>query len=248
MSDILETTELGMLNDVQRMNTISNNLANTGTAGFKRQIPVSRSFETTLGQALSGSADSNTDLAGSAAGVKNVIDPSTGPFKYTGNKFDVAIEGEGFFEVTTANGVFYTRQGAFSLDSSGRLITTGGYPVNGLNGDIRIGSGEPRIDKQGRIWENEKQIGQIKVVNFSNPRNLQKIGSGLYSAGANNKEALLDSAKIRIRQGYLESSNVVMMNEMVQMIETMRHFETSQRLIKGYDDLLDTTIRTLGDY
>ena len=102
-------------------------------------------------------------------------------------------------------------------------------------------------DEQGRIWEKDNQIGQLKLVNFKDPRQLEKVGGGLYeSPQANTVE--LDHDQIRIRQGYLESSNVVMMNEMVQMMELMRHFESSQRVMKGYDELLDSAIRTLGDF
>jgi len=247
-SGILETTELGMINDMHRLNTISNNLANTGTVGFKRQIPVNRSFETTLDQQIGTNREiSGSGLPVGAAQIKNVIDPSSGPLKYTGNSFDVAIEGEGFFEVNTKYGNLYTRQGALSIDASGKLTTSSGDAIMGTAGEIRVTHGDPRIDKQGRIWEKDKQIGQLKVISFDSPEALKKVGSGLYSAG-NSPGRELESEKIRVRQGYLEASNVVMMNEMVQMIETMRHFETSQRVIKSYDDLLDNAIRTLGDY
>ena len=245
---ILETTEMGMINDMHRLNTISNNLANTGTVGFKRQIPVARSFESALDQQVGQNSQiSGNGLSNRSTELKNVIDPSSGPLKYTGNSFDVAIEGEGFFEVNTQNGKLYTRQGTLSIDASGRLTTSSGDAIMGSGGEIRITNGDPRIDKQGRIWEKDKQVGQLKVVTFDNPKNLEKIGSGLYSAG-NTSGHVLENDKIRVRQGYLEASNVVMLNEMVQMIETMRHFETSQRVIKSYDDLLDNAIRTLGDY
>ena len=248
MSGVLEITELGMINDMQRLNTISNNLANVSTTGFKRQIPVSHSFEATITQQLEASGVTlNANNTGAAGATQNVLDPSAGSFKYTGNSFDIAIEGEGFFEVSNKNGVFYTRQGALSMDATGRLTTPGGHVVNGVSGDIRVTNGEPRIDKQGRVWENDNQVGQLKVVTFNDPKNLQKVGAGLYSAVGTSGQ-MLDDSEIRVRQGYLESSNVVMMNEMVQMMETMRHFETSQRLIKGYDELLDNAIRTLGDF
>jgi len=248
MSDVLGITELGMINDMNRLNVISNNLANVNTTGFKREIPVSRAFESTFinqfnaGQIdLSSSATTNKELATA------VVDHSVGSFKYTGNKFDIAIEGEGFLEVSGKGGKFYTRQGALTIDEAGRLMMSSGYIVNGMGGEIRITSSEPRIDKQGRIWDGENQAGQLKVVNFTNPRELSKAGSGLYKADGVQSE-IMDEKSIRIRQGYLESSNVVQMNEMVNMIEVTRHFEMSQRLVKSYDELMDNTIRTLGDF
>jgi flagellar basal-body rod protein FlgG len=247
MSGVLEITELGMINDMQRLNVISNNLANVSTPGFKREIPVSRSFDATIANQLEAAGVNVNSATADVADMTSVVDQSTGSFKFTGNNFDIAIEGEGFFEVRSNNGVFYTRQGTLSMDAAGRLTTASGHILEGMGGDIRVTSNEPRIDKQGRIWENDTQVGQLKVVTFSDPRNLQKVGAGLYRAENMTGQALDDDA-IRVRQGYLESSNVVMMNEMVQMMETMRHFETSQRLIKGYDELLDNAIRTLGDF
>lgn len=247
MSGVLGVTEIGMINDMNRLNIISNNLANVSTPGFKREIPVSRSFDAAVnGQLEAAGVKLDSDSSG-APETKSVVDQSAGSFKYTGNNFDIAIEGEGFFEVDGNRGVFYTRQGTLSVDASGRLVTSGGHVINGMAGEIRVTTTDPRIDKQGRVWEGEDQIGQLKVVTFDNPQTLQKVGAGLYQA-ENAKGHLLDDSEIRVRQGYLESSNVVMMKEMVQMMETMRHFETSQRLIKGYDDLLDNAIRTLGEY
>jgi len=248
MSSVLEITELGMTNDVERMNTISNNLANVNTVGYKREIPVTQAFENLLIQQTEA-AGMNVDgkTADTRPVVQSYTDTSAGVFKYTGNKLDIAVEGEGFLEVTDGGNVFYTRQGNLVMDSSGRLTTSAGYVVNGLGGEIRLNGSEPRIDELGRIWDNEMQIGQLKLVNFANPRQLEKLGSGLYKANQLNAN-IMDSDKVRIRQGYLETSNVVMMNEMVQMMEVMRHFESSQRVIKGYDELLDNAIRTLGEF
>ena len=248
MSSVLEITELGMINDIERLNTISNNLANVNTVGYKREIPVTQAFENLLTQQAeaAGMRVDNKNI-GNRPVVTSYMDLSSGVFKYTGNSLDVAIEGEGFLEVANANSVFYTRQGNLVLDSGGRLTTAGGYVVNGMAGEVRLTSNAPRIDELGRIWENEIQIGQLKLVNFKNPRQLEKLGSGLYIANQMNT-TIMENNEVKIRQGYLEASNVVMMNEMVNMMEVMRHFETSQRVIKGYDELLDNTIRTLGDF
>jgi len=248
MSGVLEITELGMMNDIERLNTISNNLANVNTVGYKREIPVTQAFENILVDQIE-SAGMNVDdkVIDTRPIVQSHTDLSAGMFKNTGNSLDIAIEGEGFFEVTNGREVFYTRQGNLMLDASGRLTTSAGYVINGTGGEVRLSGSDPRIDELGRIWENEIQVGQLKLVNFTNPRQLEKLGSGLYKADQLNAQ-IMDDDTVRVRQGYLETSNVVMMNEMVQMMEVMRHFESSQRVIKGYDELLDNVIRTLGEF
>ena len=242
MTDSISLMEKSMLNHMQRLNVISNNLANVNTPGFKRDIAISPGFESKL-----ESAEANLQ-SGDAQKIKTVIDDQMGAIKYTGNPLDVAVESEGFLEVKGAGGTYYTRQGSMSLDGEGRLSIGGSYVVQGVNGEIRIDAHEPRIDKQGGIWDGDKKVGQLKVVDIADPRQLQRHGGGMYKSLASEGEnTVFAEEQVRIRQGYIEASNVNQMNEMVNMIELMRQFEASQKLITNYDGLIDSAINTLGD-
>ena len=245
MSDILGIAEISMNNDIQQLNIISHNIANAETAGYKRDMAVVQPFEkflTTNGTA--GSELAYTSQKAQQPNITGVTDYRMGSIKYTGNALDVVIEGDGFFEVTGTGGKVYTRDGRLALDASGKLVTKGGLTINGTNGEIRLTTGSPFIDRQGSVWEGDQMVGQIKIVHFENPGALVKLGGGLFRG---NGGVTVNSDQVSMRQGHVEASNVVTMDEMVNMISTMRHFETGQKVIKSYDDILDTAIRTLGD-
>jgi len=246
MSDIIGIVESSMIGDMQRLNTISNNLANVSTAGFKRDIAVENNFESIL-------LDSQKEIEGASSPanvspekLSSVIDKQQGALKHTGNALDVAIEGEGFFKVRKGAEIYLTRQGTFSLDAHGNLVTAGGLSVEGSSGEIRLTNANPRIDKQGKIWDGKDFVGQLALVRLPNGSQLKHVGGSLYQ-GANDNYSEIDSDQVNVRQGYFEASNVKTNSEMVQMIEVMRHFETNQRVLKSYDELLDTAIRSIGD-
>lgn len=245
MSDIIGVVESSMIGDMQRLDTISNNLANVSTPGFKRDIAVTNSFESVLLDAQQNIENQN-QLSRSVDPNTNVVDERQGALKYTGNALDVAIEGDGYFEVKKGGETFLTRQGTFTLDSRGTLVTPSGLAVQGSSGEIRLTTSNPRIDQQGKIWNGKDMVEQLAMVQLPANVQLKHVGGGLYqSAGGNYRE--ISGDQVNIRQGYFETSNVKTNSEMVQMIEVMRHFETSQRVVKSYDDLLDTAIRSIGD-
>lgn len=234
MADILAVAEAGMLNDVQRLNALGHNLANANTVGFKKEIVIAHSFAERL-TAMQNSARATTAVQ---------VDHSAGALKHTGNPLDIALEGPGFLVVATPNGEAYTRQGNLQIDASGRLVTANGYVVQGVAGDIQLTTPEPRIDAQGYVWEDKNQIGQLKLVSVQDPAALASMGQGLYAAGPATD---IGDDVPRVRQGFVEAANVVTMNEMIKMIETVRHFEASQRLVHGYDDMLDRAINVAGE-
>jgi flagellar basal-body rod protein FlgG len=229
-----------MADDTMRMATISHNLANATTAGFKKDITVSRPFLEYL-QAYGIGAPPQTFLT-SLPLPDTVVDFKAGSLRHTGGSLDVALDGDGFFELQGAEAPLYTRQGNFQIDSRGRLVNASGIP---LAGDISVTTNQVRIDQQGRVFDDERPAGQLRVVAFEHTDALQKAGDGLFIAPSAGAGVPVDT---RIRQGYLENSNVITVNEMVAVIETMRHFEANQKLIQGYDEMLDRAIRTLGDY
>ena len=240
--DTISVIESGMLNDTQRLHTISHNLANLSTTGFKKEIAVTRAFH----DYVQGAVGSGLNPATTPTPVlETVTDHSAGALKYSANPLDIALDGDGYFVVSAPWGEALTRQGNLSLDGEGRLVTAGGYPVLGSNGEIMLSNAQPRIDQQGNVYDGNNLVGQLRVAVVAHPEALERVGGGLFAAdGAG---GLTEGGNQRVRQGYSEASNVTSMHEMIKMIETMRHFEASQKLARGYDDMLDRAINVLGE-
>jgi len=239
MANVMAMTEVGMLNDVQRMHAISHNLANASTVGFKQEVAIARPFIDHL-EIAGGSS-----MRGEVHPVMTtLVDHSEGAFKYTANPLDLGVEGSGFFVVATPGGEAYTRQGNFNVDASGRLATGSGYAVMGAAGEIRLTSPTPRIDAQGNVWEDNTQVAQLKLVSVKNPSSLISTGAGTYLPSESTE---IGDDAVRVRQGFTEAANVVAMKEMIKLIETVRHFEASQRLLRGYDTMLDRAINVAGE-
>lgn len=242
MADAIAIAARSMADDIARLAAISHNLANAATPGFKADIAVSRPFAEFIQAAMTGGSVS---LATTLPELQAWTNHRAGPMQYTGHALDLAIEGDGFFELEDESGPVYTRQGAFQLDGNGRIVDAAGRAVQGSGGEMRIDSAAPRIDAAGRVFDGEKPVGSLRIVRFEQPQALAKLGDGLYAANA---QAAQPVAEPRLRQGFVEASNVVAANEMVRLIETMRHFESNQKVIQGYDEMLERAIRTLGEF
>jgi flagellar basal-body rod protein FlgF len=242
--DAMTAVEAGMLNDVERLRVIGHNLANVTTTGFKREVAVARPFFDYLDRAgTAGTA--GTQISGARPVLTTYTDQRAGAPKYTANPLDLLVEGNGFFVVSTPTGEAYTRQGNFQVDAGGRLVTAAGLPVVGVSGEISLTTSRPQIDQSGQIMENGNVVGQIKVVNVADAGSLERLGAGLF--GPTESTDFVDTTDTRVRQGHLEAPNVTSMTEMVKLIETMRHFEMSEKLIRGYDSMLERAITDLGD-
>ncbi|MEW8691984.1 MAG: flagellar hook-basal body protein [Candidatus Thiodiazotropha endolucinida] len=240
MGSALTITEASMINGMQHLDIISHNLANADTVGYKRELAVTRPFSTYL---LAAGMD---DLRGGNPGLTKATDFTIGASRHTGNPLDLAIEGDGYFVVESPQGTLYTRQGNFTLDAAGYLVTTDGYRVAGEGGSMRLTSDQPRIDKEGVLWEAGEMVGRFKIARFSDSRQLEKLGSGLFRAEA--AVPLPETAMgPGLRQGFIETSNVNGMNEMVDLIATMRQLEGGQKVIQGYSEMLDLAIQTIAD-
>lgn len=243
MTEIVSVTQAGMLADVERMRAVSQNLANVSTLGYKREIVVMRPFV----DMVDSFNESGTRAAGAtvAPTLSAVTDHSPGSLKFTGNPLDVSVEGDVFFVVRSDAGEAFTRQGNFRLDSSGRLVTSSGATVLGTGGEIRLTTPNPRINQDGSVWEGATQVATLRLARVADPTQLQRVGSGLYVETM--RTHVSNAADAHVRQGYVEAANTVAMDEMIHMIETVRHFEASQRLLRGYDDMLDRALSLLGD-
>jgi flagellar basal-body rod protein FlgG len=236
MIDAMMLAEAAMLNDTERLRLVAHNLANSATIGFKREIAVLRPL---FDEALS--AQLGTAAARPVAST--AIDLSSGALKHTGEALDVAAEGDGLLVLKSALGEVYTRQGTFRLDDTGRLVSIDGLPVQGESGDILLSTPQPRIDGEGGIWEGDQLVARLRVVRFEDPQVLEPLGGGVFSAGDAQPQPVDVPS---VRQGFLEAANVLAMHEMVRLIETVRHFETSQRLVRAQDTMMGTALDALG--
>jgi flagellar basal-body rod protein FlgG len=236
-----------MQNDMRQVEHVAMNLANTLTPGYKRQVAAPLSFSALVEQGAAPAAS----LAGRQAdAARTYVDVRPGALKHTANSLDLAIDGQGYFEIATAQGPAYTRKGDFHVDERGRLVTAQGQAVMGNGGEILLSGAKPRIDRNGNIFDagdpNAKlPVAQIKLVRFEDTGPMASLGNGLLAPGGGMVQ--LGTSDIHLQQGYLEGSNVSTQQEMVQLMESTRHFESMQKAIQGYDEAVDTAIRKLGD-
>lgn len=249
----LYTAATGMNVQAKRLEVISNDLANTTTTGYKRDVAVVASFGDVLMARLDDTQknipnERNIGQMTYGAKVEEVYtDFTQGSIIPTGEKTDLAIQGDGFFVVQTPNGVGYTRDGGFSIDQTGTLVTKEGYPVQGTNGPISLGEeflstkGEIVVGKKGELTVNGELIDNLRVVQFQDNANMDKLADNLYTS--NEPEVEFEGTLI---QGYLESANVNPVTAMVDMITVSRAYETNQKMIQTQNDLLGKTVNELG--
>lgn len=246
MSNALIAAVESMQNDMRRMETVSQNMVNIATPGYKRAIPVTTPFSAAMDAAGMPQAMNASATATGVSALTSVLDMSAGAVKHTGKPWDLAISGEGFFEVATPEGLAYTRAGDFRLDARGRLVTQNGMAVQGLQGELVMNGPNASVDHSGKITQDGEVVGQLKLVRFADMRTLTKNGTGLLMPAAGSAAPL--AAQPELQVGFLESSNVTPMREMVSMMETTRHFEAAQKMFQGYDDKLASAIQKLGQF
>ena len=224
----------GSLAAMRRLDVISNNLANINTPGYKKD---KMSFEGLLAGPVNPPAVPQGMTADPIMQKENIyIDYAAGPTSQSGNPLDLALDGDGFFAVTTPDGTAYTRQGNFRTSADGTLVTVDGYPVQGSGGSaIRIQGSRVEIDAKGGVIVDGTQTGALSVLDFEKPYALTKVGNALFVPA--DPQATPQAGKAQIQQGHLEGSNVDSISEMVQMIETNRYFEACSKVIKGFDDI-----------
>lgn len=232
----------GNITAMKRLDIISNNLANVNTPGFKKD---KMNFESMLNGPLNPPAVPEGSTADPILQKDNVyVDYSPGTVAQTGNPFDMAIDGDGFFVVNTPDGLAYTRQGNFRMASDGTLVTVDGFPVMGQGGPIKIQGGKVEIDATGAVSVDGNPAGTISIMDFPKPYNLTRGSGALFTPST--PQVTPQAAKAGIRQGQLEGSNVEAISEMVQMIETNRYFEACSKVIQGYDAMASKATTDLG--
>jgi flagellar basal-body rod protein FlgF/flagellar basal-body rod protein FlgG len=232
----------------RQLDVIANNIANLNTTGFKAD-------ESLFEEYLMPLARDNTFVGGDRR-VSYVQDRgswrdySVGSIERTGNALDVAIDGNAFLTVQTAQGQRYTRNGALQIDASGTLVTASGDPVTGGNGPIVFQPGDHDVniaaDGTVTVHPSNSNIdtvrGTLQLASFANPQQLQKEGANLYSAPA---AAQAQPAKARLIQGAIERSNVSSVLEMTRMIDVTRTYTNIAGIIQNQGDLRKTAIDRL---
>ena len=226
----------------RQMDIVANNIANTDTTAFK----VEDLMQQTDAQAPALTAEAPVPVKFvTAAGVARNF--TQGAFSRTGSTLDVAIDGQGFFRVSTSGGERYTRDGHFRMDDAGRIVTQGGDPVLDDGGsEITIDPtlGPVAIGEDGSITQGGRQVGTLGVVAFGNRSTLEKTGDNLYQ-NTSNQQPQTDETS-RLRQGMLESSNVQPMREITQLIEVSRAYEQIAHMMDATADLSKTAVERLG--
>lgn len=250
----LYTAATGMVSQQQRMDSISNNLANVNTTGYKRENLITESFDSVLTLKINDvgaigmrdKAIGNMSLGITAS--ESYTDFSQGTLTTTSNPFNIALNGEGFIAATIidADGnesQVYTRDGSLIRTPEGYLTTNDGKNILGADGQIILPNGETVIDKFGKIYVDGNYVDTIKLVDFENKQSLQKLGSNLYMATDNEN---FTEFKGQVIQGSLEGSNVNTVKEMVELITLSRTYQANQVVMKSYDSTLDKAVNSIG--
>ena len=250
----LWTASSGMKSQAVNIDIISNNLANVNTSGFKRSRA---DFQDLLYETLRPSGTASSENSEVPAGIQighgsRLVSSqkifTQGEFQQTKNELDIAIEGRGFFQIVQPNGeIAYSRDGAFKMDADGRIVTSDGFVLEpeitvptdsislaiGLDGTVSVlqaGQSEPT------------QIGTITLARFINPAGLHSAGRNLYTPTNASGDAIVGTAGQdglgTLAQGFLEMSNVSVVDEMVKMISAQRAYEINSKLIQAADDML----------
>lgn len=216
----------------QSMDAIANNLANVSTPGFKREAPQFEDYVEQVTPAEGETAPQNVNFVQQTGSLRDL---AVGSVDITGAPFDLALNGQGYFVIQTANGPLYTRNGHFTLDASGRIVNDNGDPVQGTGGDISISAtdGDIHIASDGMVSGVNGQIGQLNIVDFPNDRALVKQGDSLYATTQDPEPA----ANATVQQGAMESSNVRPVIEISNMIEVMRSYQATMNLSQSLSDL-----------
>ncbi len=229
----------GSTTQAKRLDLIANNLANVNTTGYKRMaMSFCNAFEKQPGQ----------DAMVSQTRINSVdVDLSQGGMTMTGNPLDLAIEGRGFFKLSTPEGIRYTRTGIFRLDNEGAIVDAHGNELQGERGAIRVPRGSNLvINDAGELAADGNVMGKIAVVGFENPERLEQVGQHLFQSPQDRPLEEQASEDAVVYQGFLENSNVEVVQEMVRMIEVSRTVGAEQKIMTTSSSMDEKLINTVG--
>ncbi|CAK7049489.1 MAG: Flagellar basal-body rod protein FlgG [Desulfovibrio sp.] len=248
MNNAMYSALFGAMSNEFRMNSIANNLANVNTTGYKRDLLA---FQDTM---LLYAHDHIMEPVASIRDKKffpdsqhlsrtrvatSVTDFQQGALKVTSAPFDLAISGEGFFKIASPDGDRYTRNGHFTVNQEGTIVTEQGWPVMSEGGPIVMPQGFKHVNiaENGRVYADGTEVGQVLITTVENLADLEKEGQNMYRFrdGAETGEMEVDPNRSWVAQGFLEAANVEVVYEMVNMIETQRQFEAYQKVMQTAD-------------
>ena len=242
MSGMIYKAAAGAILQQIRLETYANNLANVNTTGFKADQPV---FRFDAPEIKAATPDNPARLSPYALPLQYATNFEAGPLRETGGPMDTAIVGKGFFEVQTPDVLQYTRNGRLSINADGILSTTEGWPIMGQGGEISIEGSRIEISEEGEVIVDGDVAGVLKVVDFNDPSVLKKAGNSLFKANDANAGPV-NAEGYRIAHGALEASNVDAIRTMTEIIETLRVFETYQKVIRSADDATAKAVNEVG--
>lgn len=252
----LYTAYTGMRNEQNRMDVMTNNLANASTIGYKKEGTTSEAFGDVLAykvKDVSVGLGTAQNIGINNPGVKigeNYTDYTQGSFRTTGNTYDLALSGDGFFAIEYTNkagetSTKYTRAGAFTLNREGYLVTSDGdYVLDAQNRRIQLNTLlDSAIDQNGNIFQNGAAVARIQVADFADYDYLEKYGENYYMPA---EGAQLTTGTATVRSGYLEMANVQIVSEMINLISITRAYESNQKIIQTYDQTMEIAANQLG--
>lgn len=252
----LYTAYTGLINEQHRMDVMTNNLANVSTVGFKKEGTTSQSFDDILTVKIKDASVGMRTVQRTGInnpGVKigeNYTDYTQGSFRITGNTYDLALAGEGFFAIEFTNkagetSTKYTRAGQFTLNKDGYLVTQeGDYVLDTQNRRIRLDTlKDSEIKDDGTIYQDGNAVARIQVTDFEDYDYLEKYGETYFQPieGARPTTANAD-----VKSGILEMANVQTVQEMVNMITISRAYESSQKVMQTIDNTMDVAVNQIG--
>ena len=254
MNGSIYMSATGALAYEKRLQQIANNLANVNSVGFKKDRSRFRAFD--LAATTTGSRRPvNWDRSQAPEywmEYSTYTDFSAGKIKKTGNPFDLALSGTGFFCVQTPDGIQYTRRGNFTVNEDELLVTQEGWPVLGKGGEIQINMAKPANDNRefsvsedGTITVDGSQVDRLRIIDFTQSHALEKAGHNYYRALKPRALKDLDEG-LSVSQGFLEMSNVNPVRMMTEMIEVLRGYETYQRMMRSIDEMNAKMIGDVG--
>jgi|SRR5579872_1862423 len=224
----------------REMDITANNLANVDTVGFKFESMISNEDPATM--PTLGQPPTTVNFV---AGVGVARDFTEGSLTQTGSPLDVAIEGRGFFQINTAAGPRYTRDGRFRVDATGTIVDQDGDPVDGGGGAVVLDpkKGPVSIGAKGDVSQSGQNVGKITMVNFDSLSALSKDGNNQYR---NDSNLTPTASTASMRQGFLEQSNVDPVRQITRLIEVNRAYDAMSNMLSATDDLSSSAVQRLG--
>ncbi len=240
------TATSGMLSQSRILNTISNNMSNASTPGYKRDVLATTTFKDEMVIRTGNLDKKKSTKIGTSSMIRTaqelVTDYEEGLLEFTDRPLDFNIQGKGFFQIKTPEGEYrYTRNGSFNLDADGYLVLQHVGRVIGEDGDIFLGTEKISLDNEGNIRHKEtgETLGSFQLADFNNYKDLIKTDEGMFEV----KNPLLAyRSDAELQQGALERSNVEAAEEMVSMIAGQRAFQSSAQIAKAYDEIMGKAV------